>query len=902
MIKRRKRNRIETSFMETVSNVKIAANQRKYNIIRTALIAIFVASLTTSFVSSMRIPMSPLMAFIISAVCVTGFSLILSGKRYKALTIGITGVIAIYIVLCWQQIIFSYYKYEYLYNYILLTMRNGVINTANFMTMSYIRYSEGIIKNDVLINAMFMIIVLVSFIFVATLKKRITLLPSILIVTALITPPILGELMPPIPMFALMISAFIGIYTLEINFQSINHVIEKTNAKINKSSKDKKNKKEQKKAVNFSHRRTEMAFNRHSIAALFCSIICIVSFMLSALIVPKDGYDIRQKVIDSYNTISAKVNEMDFNFKSPWKKDGTGEGGSAEQELIESNMLSLIPSDLTDTEILKVMTKKPEVIYLRGRIGAEYSDGEWHGTSKHTKWQDNVFIEPLPPLEMELQTFFNTVISREYLNNNATSGIHMAQVNISYLQKSKVFFLPCYSNYNTMSFDDIGSVQRTNYDEWIIYLPKLFPDEVNADVYIVNAHNADFWELYYDKIDTYRALRDEAIEYIGILNLGSAEDYRPEAEEFARNSKYFEMHNPTYDSEEEERLLSDYDYQSFIMFEENRNRESCETYYSYIPPEIEDDITRLSNKLTTPEQNQYEKTMAIYHYLKDEFQYSTAPQESSNGYDDVRAFLFETKRGHCALSATSMAMLLRAQGYATRYCTGFVANTIGADGVATAIIKESDFHAWTEVYFEGIGWIPFDATASTRFDIDTQTEPQTTTTTVNTTAATTSNSDKNVTTTSTESEIHRPSKTKNMKPFLIAALIILTVAAIIYTFIRIGDSRQKNKFTSFRQDEPTKAAHNMYRYILKILMKSKLAPMDGELPQEFAERVDNKIKLDDKEVNLTMLMPIFEGREFGLNDVSDSERKMMLKYTEELYNALVTSKVIWKKAYLKLIL
>ena len=890
--------------METVSNVKIAQNQKKYNIIRTVLIAIFVASLMTSFVSAMRIPMPPLMAFIISAVCVTGFSLLLSGKRYRIFTIGITGAIVIYIVLCWQGIIFSLNKYEYLYNYILLTMRNGVVNTTRFMTMSYIRYSEGIIKSDILINAMLMIIVLVSFIFVATLKKRITLLPSVLIVTALITPPILGALMPPIPMFALMISAFIGIYTLEINYQSINYVIEKTNAKISKSKKEKVNKKKQNNTVNFSHRRTEMAFNRHSIVALFCSGICIVSFILSAVIVPKEGYDIRQKVIDSYNTISAKVKEMDFNvnFKSPWKKGKSGKGESVEQEFTESNMLSLIPSELGDSEILKVMTKKPEVIYLRGRIGAEYFDGEWRGTSQHGKWQGNVFNEPMSPYEIEFQTFFDTAISRGYLNTNASSGIHMAEVNIKYLKKSKIFFLPCYSNYNTMWFDDMGAIQKTSHDEWIINSPTLFSDEVNADVCIINAHSADFWELYYDKLGIYRKLRDEAIEYMVIYNNGGADEALPKAQEFAKKSMYFEMHNPTYASDEEDSLLSNYDYQSFLMFEENRNRESCEVYYSFIPPEIEDDIIALSNELTSPEQNQYENTMAIYHYLKDNFQYSTDPQESSNGYDDVRAFLFETKRGHCALSATSMAMLLRAQGYATRYCTGFVANTTGGDGVATAIIKESDFHAWTEVYFEGIGWVPFDATASTRFNIDTETEPETTTTTTNTTAATTSNSDKNATTTNTESEIREPSKIKNTKPFLIGALIILGVAVIIFTFIWIGDSRQKNNFTSFKEDEPTKAAYKMYRYILKLLKKSKLIPFDGELPQEFAERVDNDIKLVDEEVNLAMLMPIFEGREFGLNDVSDSERAIMLKYTYALYDVLVGKKIIWKKVYLKLIL
>ncbi|NMA79986.1 MAG: hypothetical protein GX967_05015, partial [Clostridiales bacterium] len=170
------------------------------------------------------------------------------------------------------------------------------------------------------------------------------------------------------------------------------------------------------------------------------------------------------------------------------------------------------------------------------------------------------------------------------------------------------------------------------------------------------------------------------------------------------------------------------------------------------------------------------------------------------------------------------------------------------------------------------------------------------------TAATTSNNDKNATTTNTESEIQEPSKIKNTKPFLIGALIILGFAVILIAFIRIGDNRQKNKFTGFKEDEPTRAAHNMYRYILKLLEKSKFAPMEGELPQEFAERVDSEINFDDEDIRLTILMPIFEGREFGLNDVSESERAIMLKYTQSLYDVLVGKKPIWEKAYLNFIL
>lgn len=882
-------------FMETISNTKIAENQKKYSIIRIALISILIGSLMASVVGTMKIPMPASLAFIISTVCVIGFSAILSRKRHRAYTIGITGAITIYIVLCWQGIIFSAKKYEYLYNYILYTIRYGIVNTSKFMTMSDIRFGEDLLKKDVLINAMPMIIIIISFILVATLRKRITLLPSIIIVAVLTTPSIVGGIIPSIPLFALMISAFIGIYTLDINYQSVNHIVESTNAKINKDKKVKRKKRE--KINSFSHRRIEMSYNRHSIAAIFCSVICMISFMLSAIIVPKDGYDIRQKAIDSYNTISATIRKIDFKFKSPWKNGNSGKNGivATDPESITSNMLSITPSELGDTEILKVMTKKPEVIYLRGQVGAEYFDGRWTPYAyKFMEPGDHLSIsQPDYPYNYIYEFFNNDIAYTE--DRQVNDDIYrIEQVNIEYLEKSKYLYLPSYP----LSYDDYigydGAVDFGGADTYEILFFELFDKKSTNNVLLINIYNNRFWEAYHSELDNYRELQKEAMS---IHEQDDGSDGVPV--ELLKGSSFFDY----YEEIPEDNLFNHAYIASLkvqLLVDEHEERAYNEAYYSYIPPEIEEDITRLSNELTSPDQNQYEKTMAIYYYLKDNFLYSIEPQVSSKGYDDVRAFLFETKRGHCALSATSMAMLLRAQGYPTRYCTGFVANTIGSEGVATAIVKESGLHAWTEVYFEGIGWIPFDATASTRFNINMETESQTTTTTASTSNSTTSNSGNSATTTTTKKDVDAMEIPKELNVFFVVSIIIVSIAALIFILIWAGDRKQKSKFAHFKNDTPTKAAHKAYRYVLKLLKESKLIPMAGELPQEFAIRVDNEINLENVDVNFAMIMPIFEGREFGLNEVSDSERKKILKYTTALYDVLVDSKPIWRKIYLKI--
>ena len=54
-----------------------------------------------------------------------------------------------------------------------------------------------------------------------------------------------------------------------------------------------------------------------------------------------------------------------------------------------------------------------------------------------------------------------------------------------------------------------------------------------------------------------------------------------------------------------------------------------------------------------------------------------------------------------------MTVLARAIGLPARYVEGYAADP-DADGVAR--VTQQDAHAWTEVYFPGFGWLPFDPT------------------------------------------------------------------------------------------------------------------------------------------------------------------------------------------------
>ena len=73
----------------------------------------------------------------------------------------------------------------------------------------------------------------------------------------------------------------------------------------------------------------------------------------------------------------------------------------------------------------------------------------------------------------------------------------------------------------------------------------------------------------------------------------------------------------------------------------------------------------------------------------------------------VVAFLSEYQEGICQHYAASATMLYRALGIPARYTIGYAGSTKAGEW---SVITSLDGHAWTEVYIDGIGWIPVEVT------------------------------------------------------------------------------------------------------------------------------------------------------------------------------------------------
>jgi len=81
------------------------------------------------------------------------------------------------------------------------------------------------------------------------------------------------------------------------------------------------------------------------------------------------------------------------------------------------------------------------------------------------------------------------------------------------------------------------------------------------------------------------------------------------------------------------------------------------------------------------------------------------------GRDSVDDFLFNTKQGYCEHFSSSFAVLMRAAGIPARIATGYQGGSLNslADYV---VVRQSDAHAWTEVWLKDRGWVRIDPTSA----------------------------------------------------------------------------------------------------------------------------------------------------------------------------------------------
>ncbi|MDQ0924339.1 transglutaminase-like putative cysteine protease [Pseudarthrobacter sp. W1I19] len=146
--------------------------------------------------------------------------------------------------------------------------------------------------------------------------------------------------------------------------------------------------------------------------------------------------------------------------------------------------------------------------------------------------------------------------------------------------------------------------------------------------------------------------------------------------------------------------------------------------FTRIPGNIPDIVRSTADTVAGSGSTPYDKAMAIQKYLRSaEFTYSLQ-SPVQGGYDgnglSVLADFLNQKSGYCIHYASAMAVMARlegipsriAVGYAPGRLTGATVSVAGQGALPEYEVDARDAHAWPELYFQGLGWVPFEPTPS----------------------------------------------------------------------------------------------------------------------------------------------------------------------------------------------
>lgn len=107
----------------------------------------------------------------------------------------------------------------------------------------------------------------------------------------------------------------------------------------------------------------------------------------------------------------------------------------------------------------------------------------------------------------------------------------------------------------------------------------------------------------------------------------------------------------------------------------------------------------------------YGMTQTVRSMMERSFFYKKEPELAQSG-DPLTQFLRGNQYGNSAYYASAGVLAMRSLGVPARYAEGYYADpdNIAQSRNGQILLTSQDAHAWTEIYMDGMGWIPVDFT------------------------------------------------------------------------------------------------------------------------------------------------------------------------------------------------
>ncbi|HEY7850823.1 MAG TPA: transglutaminase-like domain-containing protein, partial [Ktedonobacterales bacterium] len=131
--------------------------------------------------------------------------------------------------------------------------------------------------------------------------------------------------------------------------------------------------------------------------------------------------------------------------------------------------------------------------------------------------------------------------------------------------------------------------------------------------------------------------------------------------------------------------------------------------YLPVEPAISPEVAQTAQNVTKGSPDMYQAALALQDYLRT-FTYNAHNPNPPAGKDSTVWFL-QRKEGFCTFFASAMALMGRSLGMPTRIVSGYTGGSFD-EKTHTYIVRGSQAHTWTQIYFGKYGWINFEPTSS----------------------------------------------------------------------------------------------------------------------------------------------------------------------------------------------
>jgi hypothetical protein len=106
-------------------------------------------------------------------------------------------------------------------------------------------------------------------------------------------------------------------------------------------------------------------------------------------------------------------------------------------------------------------------------------------------------------------------------------------------------------------------------------------------------------------------------------------------------------------------------------------------------------IAALAKRILQGESNPLKKVQKIYNWINDTIRWASALEYSI--MPDIPGYVLKTGHGDCGMQTLLFMTLARSQGIPVKWQSGWMLHP-----------REVNLHDWSEVFYEGIGWVPLD--------------------------------------------------------------------------------------------------------------------------------------------------------------------------------------------------